>query len=286
MSLDPQRAGLWEALGLGPRWVERDSPEALAAAQAPGEQAVEAPLAPPPVASPQPAPRTAPRVQMPSRSEPRQPAPKPTSKPAAEAPPVADPQRAARIRVLDWQALRQDVEGCEACGLCESRTQTVFAAGAPGARWVVVGEAPGSEEDLRGEPFVGQAGKLLDAMLGSISLSRGSDVSIINVLKCRPPGNRNPTPEEVAACAPYLTRQLELLAPDIVLVLGRFAAQSLLGTETSIAGLRGRPHSIDIAGRAVPVVVSYHPAYLLRNLADKAKSWEDLVFAKRIAAKQ
>jgi DNA polymerase len=159
----------------------------------------------------------------------------------------------------------------------------VFAAGGPGAPWLVVGEAPGAEEDARGEPFVGQAGRLLDAMLSALDLARGREVTIVNVLKCRPPGNRNPEPEEVAACAPFLARQLELAAPKVVLVAGRFAAQALLATDSSIAGLRGRPHHVAVAGRSVPAVVTYHPAYLLRNLADKAKSWADLCLARQAA---
>jgi DNA polymerase len=153
---------------------------------------------------------------------------------------------------------------------------------------MLVGEAPGAEEDARGEPFVGQAGRLLDNMLSAVGLARtGSDaraVYIANVLKCRPPGNRNPAPDEVAQCDPFLKRQIELVNPRLVLVMGRFAAQSLLGTEASIASLRGTVHHIEVADRRVPVVVTYHPAYLLRNLADKAKSWADLCFARDVVA--
>jgi DNA polymerase len=154
---------------------------------------------------------------------------------------------------------------------------------------MLVGEAPGAEEDARGEPFVGQAGKLLDNMLASIGLAREGEaarsVFIANVLKCRPPNNRDPAPHEVAQCDPFLRRQVELIAPKLVLVLGRFAAQSLLGTDASIASLRGRVHGIDVAGRRVPVVVTYHPAYLLRNLNDKAKVWADLCFAREVHAR-
>lgn len=277
MSLDPRRAVIWEAMGLGPRWVERG-------ATPPSPPAAPAAVAPPrPVAAPAPSPaapagRAAPRVIAP-----RQPRAAPPAAPAPVA--IVDEERAQRIAAMSWDELRVAVEGCRACQLCESRTQTVFAAGEPSADWVLVGEAPGAEEDMRGEPFVGQAGKLLDNMLASVDLARGPDVAIINVLKCRPPGNRNPQPEEVAACFPFLVRQLELIDPAVVMVLGRFAAQALLATDTSIAGLRGRQHQTTVAGRAVPVVVSYHPAYLLRNLADKAKSWEDLVRARKLAAK-
>jgi DNA polymerase len=151
---------------------------------------------------------------------------------------------------------------------------------------MLVGEAPGAEEDARGEPFVGQAGRLLDNMLAAVGLTReGSSpasVYIANVLKCRPPGNRNPAPDEVACCEPYLLRQIALVQPRLILVMGRFAAQSLLGTDASIASLRGRVHTIEVAGRRVAVVVTYHPAYLLRNLADKAKSWADLCLAREV----
>jgi len=183
---------------------------------------------------------------------------------------------------LDWPGLRAAVAGCRACGLSRTRTQTVFGVGDERARWMLVGEAPGAEEDARGEPFVGQAGRLLDNMLATISLARGRDVFIANVLKCRPPGNRNPEPEEVACCEPFLRRQVELVAPRVILVMGRFAAQSLLRTDASIASLRGRVHRYVAGEREVPVVVTYHPAYLLRNLGDKAKAWADLCLARRV----
>ena len=192
----------------------------------------------------------------------------------------------AAIALLDWRGLRERVRGCQECGLCKGRTQTVFGVGSETASWMLVGEAPGAEEDARGEPFVGQAGKLLDSMLSAIGLSRPDDVFIANVLKCRPPRNRDPLPEEVARCEPYLRRQIELVGPKIILVMGRFAAQSLLGTEASIASLRGRVHHAAASGSQVPVVVTYHPAYLLRNLPDKAKAWSDLLFARRVLAEQ
>jgi len=148
---------------------------------------------------------------------------------------------------------------------------------------MLIGEAPGAEEDQRGEPFVGQAGRLLDNMLRTLGMARDADapapVYIANVLKCRPPGNRNPLPEEVARCAPFLLRQVELVDPQLIIVMGRFAAQSLLGTDASIAALRGKAHQITVARRQIPVIVTYHPAYLLRNLGDKAKSWADLCLA-------
>ena len=182
---------------------------------------------------------------------------------------------------MDWATLRATVEGCRACGLCETRTRTVFGVGDPSARWMFVGEAPGAEEDLRGEPFVGQAGKLLDAMLGALALDRGRDVFIANVLKCRPPGNRNPDPDEVARCEPYMQRQVALVRPQVIVAMGRFAVQSLLRTEASISGLRGVVHRYRTGDREVPLVVTYHPAYLLRSLTDKSKAWADLCLARR-----
>jgi len=201
-----------------------------------------------------------------------------------------DDPRADRIARLDWDALVAEVAQCRACPLGETRRQAVFGVGHRHAEWLLVGEAPGAEEDARGEPFVGQAGKLLDNMLASIGLTRAGatpqSVFIANVLKCRPPGNRNPEPAEVARCEPFLRRQVELVKPKLVLVMGRFAAQALLGTDASIASLRGQVHRIEVAGRRVPVVVTYHPAYLLRNLADKAKSWADLCFAREVHARE
>lgn len=200
--------------------------------------------------------------------------------------PVTD--RSEIIGRLDWTALRDEVTSCRACSLCETRKQTVFGIGNTRAEWMLIGEAPGSEEDMRGEPFVGQAGRLLDNMLASVGMSREGEtpksVYIANVLKCRPPGNRNPQPDEVAKCEPFLLRQIELVAPALIVVMGRFAAQSLLGTDASIASLRGKPHRISVAGRQIPVVVTYHPAYLLRNLIDKEKSWADLCLAGKVHA--
>ena len=197
---------------------------------------------------------------------------------------------------LDWGQLKAAVQACTSCGLCQQRRQTVFGTGspsdtpdtAPKVKWLIVGEAPGEQEDAQGLPFVGPAGQLLDQMLKAVGLSRSSNagggVYIVNTLKCRPPGNRNPQPQELAQCAPWLRRQIELLQPTLILAMGRFAAQSLLhdqaGIEQAPLGrLRGTVHRAH--GR--PVVVSYHPAYLLRSPAEKAKAWEDLVLAKQIA---
>jgi len=183
-----------------------------------------------------------------------------------------------RPSVPQWIPLKTAVSSCTRCALHQTRTQTVFGVGDENADWMLIGEAPGAEEDRLGDPFVGQAGKLLDNMLAAIGLSRRNNVYIANVLKCRPPGNRNPTPEEVEKCTPHLLQQIELIKPKLILAMGRFAAQTLLKSDASIASLRGRLHSY--AG--VPLIVTYHPAYLLRTLEDKAKAWEDLVFARKV----
>jgi uracil-DNA glycosylase len=188
---------------------------------------------------------------------------------------------------LDWPALQHAVASCQACALCKSRRNTVFGAGDQQADWLVVGEAPGENEDLQGEPFVGPAGQLLDNMLKAVGLQRDQPgVYIANALKCRPPGNRNPEPGEMAQCAPYLHRQITLLQPKIILAMGRFAVQSLLQSVEPIGKLRGRVHAYPMGTGSVPLVVTYHPAYLLRNLPDKAKAWADLCLARQVVLAQ
>jgi uracil-DNA glycosylase len=212
----------------------------------------------------------------------------PPSAPAVRAEPVPPmPVARADVAMLDWPALRERVAACRACALCESRKQTVFGVGHERARLMIVGEAPGEQEDLQGEPFVGQAGKLLDNMLRALGLARDAAdaeraVFICNTLKCRPPRNRNPEPAETARCAPYLERQIELLQPKLLLAMGRFAAQALLGSDEAIGKLRGRVHQRMIGSMSVPVIVTYHPAYLLRTLADKARAWDDLCLAASV----
>ncbi len=183
-----------------------------------------------------------------------------------------DSSSVATEEKTSWQDLKVRVKNCTDCKLRAGCTQTVFGVGDEKAEWLLVGEAPGAEEDRLGEPFVGQAGKLLDNMLAAIGI-----VYIANVLKCRPPGNRNPEPDEVAKCAPHLQRQIELIRPKLIVAMGRFAAQTLLASDATIASLRGTVHRY--AG--LPLIVTYHPAYLLRNLPDKAKAWADLRFAVR-----
>ena len=192
--------------------------------------------------------------------------------------PPALAARTAGIELLQWDALEQAVAECRACTLCNGRRNTVFGVGDRQADWLIVGEAPGENEDLQGEPFVGQAGLLLDNMLKALGLNRRQKVYLANVLKCRPPGNRNPEPHEVAQCEPFLRRQVQLLQPRIILAMGRFAVQALLQSSEPIGKLRGRVHRY----HGVPLVVTYHPAYLLRKLPDKARAWADLCLALEV----
>jgi DNA polymerase len=191
----------------------------------------------------------------------------------------SEPAAEADAAGYDWDELRAAVTGCTRCPLHESRTQTVFGVGSPVANWMIIGEAPGAEEDRRGEPFVGRAGKLLDEMLLAIGEQRDS-VFIANILKCRPPNNRDPRPGEAASCRPYLERQIELVQPKIILAVGRIAAQQLLQSDAPVGRLRGRVHRLG----AIPLVVTYHPAYLLRSPSQKRKSWDDLCLAAGVMA--
>ena len=245
----------------------------------PPEAAVNAPRAPAigaAKATPASAPTAAVRRVLPVVSAPRS---------AAQSAPQSAPGAAQRadIAALGWSELRDAVAGCRACALCESRQQTVFGVGHPRAHWMVIGEAPGEQEDQRGEPFVGPAGQLLDNMLRALGLSRDEgpperQVFIANTLKCRPPKNRNPDPAETAQCAPFLERQIALVQPRIILAMGRFAAQALLASDLPLGKLRGAVHD----WRGVPVVVTYHPAYLLRAPTEKARAWEDLCLAAHV----
>jgi uracil-DNA glycosylase family 4 len=189
---------------------------------------------------------------------------------------ILEPDRVTRIATLSWDNFAADVAACTACGLCKTRKQAVPGVGDLQADWLFVGEAPGAEEDAKGEPFVGQAGRLLDNMLAALGMQRGANVYIANVLKCRPPGNRTPTPLETESCRPYLDRQIALIRPKLIVALGKSAATTLLNVDATIASLRGRVHRY----QGVPLIVTYHPAYLLRNLPDKAKAWEDLCLAR------
>lgn len=243
-----------EEMGLGPVWVLRDrglvgeAPDAHANVPAAGDDRVSAASDGLPDA-------VAPQTRADDASLP------------------ADRDRA-------WTVLRDTVAGCQACGLCRQRKQAVLGVGDLQPDLLLIGEGPGAEEDQRGEPFVGQAGRLLDAMLGAIGLARGSRVYIANAVKCRPPGNRTPEPEEMAACRPFLEQQIALLQPRLILLLGRAAAHTVLKDDRALAALRGKR----FAYGDIPVLVTYHPAYLLRNLPDKAKAWEDLCRVRAMLA--
>ncbi|MBI2800152.1 MAG: uracil-DNA glycosylase [Gammaproteobacteria bacterium] len=185
----------------------------------------------------------------------------------------------ASLPSADWDGLALEVAACTKCSLHAGRTQTVFGVGNHAAEWLVIGEAPGAEEDKRGEPFVGRAGQLLNSMLAAIGQPR-ERVYIANILKCRPPNNRDPRPEEVVCCEAYLQRQIALLKPKLILAVGRIAAQNLLKVETPIGKLRGQEHRFGRTG--IPLIVTYHPAYLLRSPGEKRRAWQDLLLAERI----
>ena len=258
-----RRDVLIREMGLGPVWKLRG----------PRLEEAEQPVA---AVTNAPAPAMTPAVRrMPSTSS--MPPPRELASTVAAVAPVIDTERDQRILGMDWIELKSAVAACQACSLHKTRRNTVFGTGNESAEWMLVGEAPGAEEDARGEPFVGQAGQLLDNMLAALDMDRSKHVYIANVLKCRPPANRNPDLAEVAQCSPHLVRQVALVRPKLILAMGRFATQALLGSEASIASLRGKLHQY----QGVPVIVTYHPAYLLRNLTDKAKAWEDLCFARR-----
>ncbi|SDI69041.1 uracil-DNA glycosylase [Propionivibrio dicarboxylicus] len=246
------RKALFEEMGMSPTWVLRDRPSS-------GEELLSQIL----VEETEPAPVTI------------------ASERSIESSPVVE-GRAGLVEALGWDELRQRIGTCRACPLCEARKQTVPGVGDEQADWLFIGEGPGAEEDARGEPFVGQAGRLLDAMLAAIDLERGNNVYIANAVKCRPPNNRTPEADEMTACWPYLQRQIELIRPKLIVLLGRAAVFSVLREDKSLASLRGKTLSYKDGAGEIPVVVTYHPAYLLRNLPDKAKAWEDLCRARAL----
>jgi len=251
--MGPLRNAYLDALGID-RWVPRNAPAEVAPPEVIPSELSKAPG----VAS----------ADVPSPAPDVEEAPSPGWTPL---PPTAD-----------WGVLRERVAACVACDLCKTRTQTVFGVGDTRADWLVIGEAPGADEDRKGEPFVGAAGQLLNAMLLAIGLPRET-VFIANVLKCRPPGNRDPKPDQVSRCLPFLSNQIALLRPKIILAVGRIAAQNLLATDAPLARLRGKLHHFGEAN--TPMVVTYHPAYLLRTPSDKRKAWEDLKFARATLAR-
>ena len=257
-----RRARLLRALDLDV-WIPRDAASALAVAE---PVVTEPPVAAAPAFSRQPI--------KPSR---------PVAPPLPGLLPDAESAAPPYVAPADWSGLAEAVKTCTRCKLCKTRTNTVFGVGPQDAPLLVIGEGPGAEEDARGEPFVGAAGKLLDEMLKSVGRSRSRNVYIANVVKCRPPGNRDPESDEVAACRPFLDRQIELLKPKLILALGRIAAQRLLSSTAPLSKLRGPQHAYGPAN--TPVLISYHPAYLLRTPSDKLKSWVDLKQVHRFLAK-
>lgn len=302
LALDTRQRAMLAEMGVRVWWPAAPAPERARASAA---QAA-APLAQPPVQ-----PGTTPDLdEIRTTAQHEQMAPASGESPqhfaathaeAAAAGPAALPREA--IARMDWPALREAVRQCQACGLHAQRRQAVFGMGDERARWLVVGEGPGEQEDAQGLPFVGPSGQLLDAMLRAIGLDRRAQVDaaatardpalpplsqpaqpvfIANAVKCRPPGNRNPHPDELAHCLPYLQRQIALLQPRIILALGRFAVQSLLGSTEPLGRLRGRVHRC----QGIPVIVSYHPAYLLRQPAEKARAWQDLCLALEVAERE
>lgn len=200
---------------------------------------------------------------------------------ATAAAPVVAPQINSAVEsATDWVSLEAAIRACRACGLCQARKQAVPGTGDRQATWLMVGEAPGAEEDAAGLPFVGKAGKLLDAMLTALGLNRQTDVYIANAVKCRPPGNRTPESAEIDACNHFLNRQIEFIQPEVIVALGRPAAYAVLGREASIQSMRGTVHYREQGDRRIPVIVTYHPAYLLRQPEEKWKSWQDLLLAQ------
>ena len=266
-----------DEMGLGPVWTRRDAPVTEIAAAEPALEAAAATSDPTPVASA--------AVAAPASAWDSEPVTA-RSNAAAAKPKTANPS-AAEIAQMDMAQLKAAVANCTKCGLCQGRNRTVFGVGDEQAKWLFIGEGPGRNEDLQGEPFVGPAGKLLDNMLAAIGLKRGQNAYIANIVKCRPTdGNgrdRAPTPEESAACMPYLERQIALIQPAVLVALGKTAALSLLQLDpaTPVSKLRGTVHRY----ADLPLIVTYHPAYLLRTLVDKRKSWADLCLAMRTYAK-
>lgn len=304
MSLDRRHVAMLREMGVpfwSPPWLQaQETPTAVTPAAAVAADGTEAQAQAVPVvqgAARPPSSGAGARGPVVVRVLPAAPAaPPPAAEPSSTVRPArADAPTIDGVAAMDWPALQEAVRQCQACALCQSRTHTVFGVGHPRAHWMVVGEAPGEQEDLRGEPFVGPAGALLDRMLAALGLGRGPleaadpaqppadpsrQVYITNTLKCRPPRNRNPEPVEMQRCEPFLQRQIALVQPRLILAMGRFAVQALLRTDEAIGRLRGRVHRY----QGVPLIVTYHPAYLLRNPPDKAKAWDDLCLAAQTMA--
>lgn len=304
------RIEAWDAMGIGPYWLLRETPDPLVDPVLQARQARPAakPAAQPALATARPAAPARPAAQAGGPActapfpgmRPPQPTVQPVrpaaqlqpfhqNQPAAPASPAAllmPPATAEAIRSADWDALEKLALGCACCPMAKTRQNVVFAEGRPGPGLVIVGEAPGGEEDLQGIPFVGKSGKLLTSMLDALNIVRRQDAVIVNVLKCRPPGNRDPQPAEIACCTHFLRRQIELLKPKAMLLMGRFAAQTFAGLQPgqSMKSVRGRVHLVHEGELEIQAVATYHPSYLLRSPDAKAKAWEDLVLLKRVMA--
>ena len=280
--MDRNEAMLRE-LHLHPQWKRRNLPEPVISEPAAPESVVPEPVVEVQVLTQQAQPPEAP-VVSPASPVQTQSAPPQSAQQDAEIPQDAEkndtplPQaedKPSKLAKLNWPELKQQVHDCAECKLRADCTQTVFGVGDEQADWLFVGEGPGADEDALGEPFVGQAGKLLDNMLMSIKLKRGQNAYIANVVKCRPPNNRNPDSSEIATCMPYLQRQIQLIQPKLIIALGKVASNTLLGKDATLASLRGKLHDYN----GIPMIVTYHPAYLLRSPSEKAKAWADLCLA-------
>lgn len=299
--LDTARSRIWEAMQIGPQWLLRDTEDPLL------DEMTKKRLAPAPVreTSAQAPASVRTGVSAPaSLASPRAPVTHRAPRAGAASHPVAatgaaragenvipivtlPEETVTAARTADWETLRNLADACRACPMGSTRQHMVFAEEGREARFVIVGEAPGGEEDFQGIPFVGKSGQLLTAMLNVLGIERRKDVTILNVLKCRPPGNRNPKPDEVAACSVFLRRQLEILQPDVLFLMGRFAVTSLLNLppDSSIGRTRGTIYEVRVGAKMVPAVTTYHPSYLLRRPEEKAKAWEDLVLLKQTLAR-
>ncbi len=296
MALDREQSLIWQAMNIGAQWILRNAEDPLEVV-APEKVSTPAHASVPGQVSPTTQVRTQPTLAghhkpiMPAVDVAATPIKRPlrTVVEKSVAAPVetaksvqADASLMQVLKTATWESIADIAKQCHVCSMAAERTHVVVADGAPGCPFVIVGEAPGRDEDIQGIPFVGKSGQLLTTLLEVTGMKRREDVAIVNVLKCRPPRNRDPRPDEVAACAGFLDRQLELLAPEVLILMGRHAVERMLGKTESIARLRGQTHWVTIAGREVPCVVTYHPSYLLRSPVEKEKSWQDLLRAKKL----
>ena len=293
-----QTARLWMAMDIGPYWIGRDDDDPLSpAAIAKEEEKSKLQISSSTVRQedlssqvqvvstvPERKPHEHTVLTSPESHKPKSYELKPIRRTFADPGIVeVDSELLTQAQSANWETLKKLVVQCMACkALSQSRLSTVFGTAERTAKMVIVGEAPGRDEDLQGKPFVGKSGELLENILRALGLRRGADVAIINVLKCRPPNNRDPHDNEIAACATFLTRQLELLDPKVIVLSGRIASHALLKTEASTGKLRGQTHHIEVNGRQVPTVVTYHPSYLLRSPTEKICAWRDFNFAKKL----